>query len=83
MSNVIITEGRGYIPDGKGGIVLLGEWGRDIVIECAECGTSKEFRLCADDVLPDAVCDAYMDEHLAGIGWGHTPDLCPKCTEAS
>lgn len=79
--SVRIVEGPGYVPDGKGGIILLGEWGRDVVIECAECSYSKEFRLCADEVLTDVVCDCYMDEHLASLGWGHTPDMCPACME--
>lgn len=79
--SVKIVEGPGYYPDGKGGIVLHGEWGRPVTIKCVECGTTKDFRLCADEILPDAMCDCYMDEHLASLGWGHTPDICPSCME--
>lgn len=79
---VQIVEGPGYRLSSEG-IVLLGEWGRDVPIECRICGTVLQLRLCADEVLSTKECNKHMDEYLRNRGW--TPaflpgDTCPDCT---
>lgn len=82
--SAIVSEGPGYVPDGRGGIVLLGEWGREITISCGYCCIVKQFRLCADSVLTDAECDTHLDDHLRSLGWSvgvpSLDDVCPDCT---
>ena len=78
----LIVEGPGYIPDGKGGLILLGEWERSVPVICKSCGDSREFRLCSEEILSDAQCDALLDEHLIGLGYSvGDADRCPDCTE--
>lgn len=82
---VQIVEGPGYRTDGMGGIVLLGEWGRDVTIECEHCHSAKQFRLCADELLEDDKCDDLLNEHLRSLGWSMSvdfDDICPDCTKA-
>jgi hypothetical protein len=83
--SVQIVEGPGYAPDGKGGIVLLGEYGRDVTVTCGSCCITKQLRLCSDKVLADIVCDTHLDEHLRRLGWSvgipKFDDVCPKCTQ--
>lgn len=83
-ATVRIVEGSGYVHDRKGGIVLLGEWGRECRIECHRCDTVLQLRVCADEVLSDAECDERMDKYLRGRGWipAFLPgDTCPGCAK--
>jgi hypothetical protein len=80
--DAVIVEGRGYIPDGQGGLILLGELGRHVPVVCADCGDTREFRLCSDEILSDRECDALLDKHLTVLGWSiGGGDRCPICTE--
>ncbi|MCH9728403.1 MAG: hypothetical protein K0U84_01745 [Actinomycetia bacterium] len=79
-----LTVCSGYVHDRKGGIVLLGEWGRECRIECHRCDTVLQLRVCADEVLSDAECDERMDKYLRGRGWipAFMPgDTCPGCAK--
>lgn len=79
MKPVIVPEGE-HIRVTPKAVVLLGEWGRSIVVECDRCGTGLPLRLCADAPIPDPECDALLNEYLRVIGWQSRPaDVCPEC----
>lgn len=71
-----------YVPVGGNELMLLGEFGRDVTVECVVCQCGWQLKLIADEVLADQQCDDILNAHLREQGWGidASGDTCPVCT---
>lgn len=82
MATIIIpADDPAYVPVGGNKLMLLGEYGRTVTVECAACQCGWRLKLITDEVLTDEQCDELLNTHLRNAGWGvGDDDTCPTCT---